>query len=95
MRKIGVREAKARLSELLKDVEKGREWTITAHGRPVARLVPATKKETVEEWVARLEREGRLLPPPVSDRPFRPLNVSPKVGELLLKYLEEDRDSTW
>lgn len=96
VRKIGVREAKARLSELLKDVERGREWTITSRGHPIARLVPAAKKETAEEWVARLEREGRLIPPPPDAHwPPRPLKVSRRVGELLRKYLEEDRDSTW
>ncbi|MGH2453600.1 MAG: type II toxin-antitoxin system Phd/YefM family antitoxin [bacterium] len=94
MRKIGVREAKARLSEILKDVERGRAWTITARGRPIARLIPVATKETVEEWIARLEREGRILRPRAADRPFRPLNVSPQVGALLRKYLEEDRDAT-
>ncbi len=39
MPKIGVYEAKAKLSELLTRVEAGEEITITNHGRAVARLV--------------------------------------------------------
>jgi prevent-host-death family protein len=38
---IGAFEAKNRLSELLQRVENGEEVTITRHGKPVARLVPA------------------------------------------------------
>ena len=40
-RTVGAFEAKNRLSELLQLVENGEEVTITKHGRPVARLVPA------------------------------------------------------
>jgi prevent-host-death family protein len=39
---IGAFEAKNKLSALLDEVELGREVTITRHGKPVARLVPAT-----------------------------------------------------
>lgn len=38
---IGAFEAKNRLGELLRLVEHGEEVTITRHGKPVARLVPA------------------------------------------------------
>lgn len=95
MRTVGVREAKAKLSQLLKDVERGREWTITARGRPVARLVPAAKTETVEEWTRRLEREGRLIPPPPGARRFRPIQVSRKVAELGQKWIREGREGKW
>lgn len=39
---VGAFEAKNKLSALLDEVERGREITITRHGKPVARLVPAT-----------------------------------------------------
>ena len=39
---ISVYEAKTHLSRLIADVESGVEVTITRHGKPVARLVPAT-----------------------------------------------------
>jgi prevent-host-death family protein len=41
MKHVGIFEAKTHLSSLLDEVEKGGEVTITRHGKPVARLVPA------------------------------------------------------
>ena len=38
---LGAFEAKNRFSELLNRVDRGAEFTITKHDRPVARLVPA------------------------------------------------------
>lgn len=38
---VAAADAKARLSEMLDRVERGEEITITRHGEPVARLVPA------------------------------------------------------
>ena len=41
MHEIGAFEAKNRFSQLLDQVERGGEVTITRRGRPVAKLVPA------------------------------------------------------
>ena len=38
-----VAEAKARLAELIRRAEGGEEIVLTRHGRPVARLSPATE----------------------------------------------------
>jgi prevent-host-death family protein len=38
---IGSFEAKTHLSRLLERVSAGEEFTITRHGKPIARLVPA------------------------------------------------------
>lgn len=46
METIGAFEAKTHLSELLQRAERGEEITITRHGKPVARLVPAVDRET-------------------------------------------------
>ena len=43
MDRVGVFEAKARLSELIAKAERGHETTITRSGRVVARLVPAAR----------------------------------------------------
>lgn len=43
MRKAGIREARQDLSVLIEDVKKGREIVITDRGRPVARLIPASR----------------------------------------------------
>ena len=42
METVGAFEAKTHLSELLQKVEAGREFTITRHGKPVAKLTPIT-----------------------------------------------------
>ena len=41
MMSVGAFEAKTHLSALLDRVEDGEEVTITRHGRPVAKLIPA------------------------------------------------------
>ena len=63
--KIGAFEAKNRLSELLQLVENGEEVTITRHGKPVAKLVPASQydparvKRAVEE-LKEMRKKHRL-----------------------------------
>ena len=51
MSSVGVFQAKARLSELISQVQRGGEVIITRHGNPVARLVSA--KETTQTDRAR------------------------------------------
>lgn len=90
--KTGVREAKARLSKLIRDVQRGKEWLITDRGRPVARLVPATGRDlSVQERIRRLEDSGLIEPPRrrVSRLPA-PLPIE---KELAQRWLQEDRDA--
>lgn len=42
MQSIGAFQAKTYFSAILEQVEKGEQIIITKHGRPVARLIPAT-----------------------------------------------------
>lgn len=87
----GVREARARLSRLIRDVQRGREWVITERGRPVARLVPVSTRDLpTEERIRRLEESGlleplrqpaRALPPPL-----------PLAKGLAQQWLQEDRN---
>lgn len=56
MREIQATEAKTRLAELLRVVERGETVAITRHGKPVAHLVPAVaqgranRKKAVERF---------------------------------------------
>jgi len=61
MRRIGVREAKARFSELLRRVEKGERFVITKHGVPVAVLkpVPHQRKKDVREVILQIREFAR------------------------------------
>jgi prevent-host-death family protein len=58
METIGSFEAKTHLPQLLERAARGEEFTITKHGKPMARLVPAvsaTPKSSIREMI----EEGR------------------------------------
>jgi prevent-host-death family protein len=89
-REAGIREAKARLSELLRDVQAGREWVITERGKPVARLVPASApRGPLEDRVKRLEDAGVVERRPISQYLLPP--PLPLTDELARRILDEDR----
>ena len=58
MCKIGAAAARRRFGELLVIVENGEAVTITRHGRPVAKLVPADRRDPakIAEAIAELKR---------------------------------------
>jgi prevent-host-death family protein len=60
MREIGVRDLKAQLSSVLRDVEKGERVRVTSRGRPVAEIVPAMPEPS--EAMKKLIAEGRVTP---------------------------------
>jgi prevent-host-death family protein len=66
---IGAYEAKTHLPALLERVAQGERFTITKHGRPVARLVPIerTGPDRRREAIERLKlfRESQTLDIPV------------------------------
>lgn len=75
-RVIGIRSAKARLGELVRDVRAGREWLITDRGRPVARLVAVTLGDlSLSERLRKLEEAGLLEPAPTNPRWPSPIRV--------------------
>ncbi len=68
MHTVGSYEAKTHLPQLLERVEHGETITITRHGKPVARLVPAvasTSRPDVADAIAAMiqfqEEEGPTL----------------------------------
>jgi prevent-host-death family protein len=66
MREIQASEAKARLPQLLDDVERGETLIITRHGRAIARIVPEVdrRQEEVDSAIASIralrERNKRV-----------------------------------
>ena len=59
---ISAAEANRRFSQLLRTVREGRSYVVTAHGRPVARIVPLSERDIEAErakqaLLARLEAE--------------------------------------
>lgn len=90
-RTSGVREAKARLSQLIRDVRRGGEWVITERGRPVARLIPVRADDlSVEERIRRLEESGLLEPIQRGSTPLPP--PLPLKRNLAQQWLQEDRN---
>jgi len=69
-RQVGANEAKAKLAELLDEVEKGRVIVITRKGKPIARLMPIGEAPAIVpqgdivETFRRL-RKGRKLGVPI------------------------------
>jgi prevent-host-death family protein len=66
MENVGSFEAKTHLSELLERVAKGEEFTITKHGKPVARLLPvqpSKPKPDVRQIIEEMKafRKGNTL----------------------------------
>ena len=63
MRNIGAYEAKTHLPRLLDRVARGESLTITRHGHPVARLVPAENddRKRAEQAARRITARRRRL----------------------------------
>ena len=91
-RTVGIRDAKARLSELLRDAQLGHEWTITERGKPIARIVPiAAQATTLEERVRRLVARGVIDAAPPHSAPLPPPLRLP-VG-IARQMLDDDRNA--
>jgi prevent-host-death family protein len=91
MREIGVRDLKAQLSSVLREVEGGERVRVTSRGRLVAEIVPV---ETPEEQWQRLIVEGRITPssrPKPKGPPPRPRKTGRSGTAIILAEREEER----
>ncbi len=65
MTEVGASEARASLSRLLDQVERGERFTIRRYGKPVARLIPVSElnRDERQQVIAELKalRAGRTL----------------------------------
>ena len=88
---VGIREAKANLSRLLKEVQKGAEIVLTDRGTPVGKLVPIELENlTLTQRINTLEKNGVLEPATETYKDVSPVSVKEGLAQ---KYLQEDRDS--
>ncbi|MGH7881348.1 MAG: type II toxin-antitoxin system Phd/YefM family antitoxin [Candidatus Dormibacteraceae bacterium] len=55
---LGVRDFRNGLSKYLDEVRSGRTVTVTAHGKPIARVVPVGRPTRLEQLIA----EGLVTP---------------------------------
>ena len=66
MKSVGIAELKARLSEHLKSVRKGRTLTVLDRDTPVARIVPYAADPVEVRRATRRFRDLKLPPPPAT-----------------------------
>lgn len=89
---IGVREAKAQLSRLLRDVQRGAEWIVTDRGKPIAKITPVSPTDlSLAARLTRLQETGAIEPPKRGLRKLPPPLPLPQ--GLAQKWLDEDRGS--
>jgi prevent-host-death family protein len=86
---VSVRELKANLSAVLRDVAKGQTATITSHRKPVARLLPPDP--VPGDGLAALVKAGALTLPRRSGglAPRKLLPLPPGVGSLSQAVIED------
>lgn len=86
--RIGVRDAKAGLSHVLREVKAGREVVITEYGRPIARVVPVGNP-SLEDRIAEMEAQGEIEPMKPAKKALQPLRIPDGLAQ---KYLQEGRE---
>lgn len=72
-----VYKAKAKLSEILRRVKRGRSVTISERGTEIARVVPIEAPRNLPERLAQLEREGIILTRRSTGDDIRPVTRKP------------------
>ncbi len=72
-------EAKARFSEVIRQVREGRTVTVSYRGEPVAEIRSIGRRQTptLEERLDDLERSGALVRPTQPRQTFRPAGHRP------------------
>lgn len=84
-------EAKARFSEVLRQVREGKTVTISYRGEPAAEIRPIPpKKQTLDERLRELERRGVLVPAKDPNAPIRPIAHRPGALKRFLDERAED-----
>jgi prevent-host-death family protein len=88
MKYVGIRQLKAQLGRYLREVEAGDTLTLTSHKRPIARLVPVSKKSgNIEEILTALTENGLLRRARRKPSPIRhPINIPDvRIAEAVLE----------
>lgn len=89
---VGLREAKANLSRLVKEVQLGKEIILTERGKPVAKLTPIKQQSlSLKERLNKLEQSGWLVPLQKNKSSKVPTPL-PLPGQKAQELLQEDRN---
>ena len=82
-------EAKARFSEVIRQVRDGRVVTVSYRGEPVAEIRSIERAPTLDERLSDLERSGSLVRSSVPRRTLRPVEQRPGALSRFLAEREE------
>ncbi len=85
---VGVRDAKANLSRLLREVKSGQDVIITEYGRPIARLVPM-RTLSLADRLAEMEARGDIESQKPAAMALRPIRIPEGLAQ---RYLQEERE---
>lgn len=92
VREIGVRELKANLSAVLRQVEAGERVRVTVRGRPIADLVPAqAPPRRYSEGMQKLIAEGKVTPASKPLPKAKPRFTGKSASAIILAERAEDR----
>jgi len=99
VREIGIGELRAKLSSVIRRVERGERVRVTRRGRPVADVVPVDSPKPAQEGpersetMKRLIAEGRVTPAVRSRtrRKARPRDIGISGTAIILAEREEER----
>lgn len=80
---VGIRDLKARLSEHLDEVARGKVITVTNRGRRVAQIVPIVGHDNLERGIAEGWITRGVDRPPAAVVRQRPLQGTPTTTELI------------
>lgn len=81
-------DAKARFSEILRQVRRGETVYISYRGREVAEIRPLEAEESLEAALARLRQRGILSGPPAARPALAPIARRPGALERFLESRE-------
>lgn len=79
-------EAKARFSEVIRQVREGKTITVSYRGEPVAEIRAIQPSQTLEARLDELERQGIIAPSSPAKAPFPTLGRRPGA---LRRFLDE------
>jgi prevent-host-death family protein len=81
MRRLGIRELKARMSEIIRDVQEGETIEITNHDQVVALLVPAQREVDQAQVKAALARLDALAAE-IAEHVTEPTDVAQMLSDM-------------
>jgi prevent-host-death family protein len=93
MKRVGLREANQRFSEIVKLVRGGQEVVVTDRGKPIAVLKPIVSPAGPDGTIHRLEQTG-VLRPAAKRTPLPSWTPRPLRGIPISQTLRDERDES-